>query len=54
MRQFLTGLLLGLGVMYFYAYEKDAFVDQVQAWFAQASHDDGADAKIDKLTARGH
>jgi hypothetical protein len=54
MRQFLTGLLLGIAVTYFYAYEKDAFVDQVQAWFAQASHDADADAKIDKMTARRH
>jgi len=49
MRRFLAGLLLGLGSMYWYAYQKEAFVGQVKTWFAQASHDAGAPQKVDKL-----
>ena len=52
MRQFLTGLLLGLGLMYFYAYQKDAFMLQATSWFAAASHDADAEEKIEKMTAR--
>ena len=52
MRQFLTGLLLGLGVMYWWAYQKETFLTQVHVWFAEASHDADADAKIEKMTSR--
>ncbi len=51
MRQFLTGLLLGLAIMYWYAYQKDDFVSYAQTWFAHASHDAGADAKIKEMAA---
>ena len=47
MRRFLTGLLLGLATMYWYAYEKDAFFIAMRNWFAYASHDSGV--KTDKL-----
>jgi hypothetical protein len=52
MRRFLTGLLLGLASMYWYAYQKEAFVVTVKAWFAEASHDEGAPAKVDNLLSR--
>jgi hypothetical protein len=52
MRQFLAGLLLGLGVMYWWTYQKEAFLDQVHVWFAEASSDPDADAKIEKMTSR--
>jgi len=47
MRRFLTGLLLGLASMYWYAYEKDATLMEVRNWFAWASHDSGL--KADKV-----
>ena len=52
MRRFLTGLLLGMASMYWYAYQKDAFMDQVKVWFAEASHDAGAPKKVDALFSR--
>jgi hypothetical protein len=52
MRRFLAGLLLGLASMYWYVYEKDAFVTTVKDWFAEASHDADAPAKVDKLFSR--
>jgi hypothetical protein len=54
MRRFLAGLLLGLASMYWYAYERDACMDALKGWFAQASHDDGAPAKVDSLISRRH
>ena len=51
MRRFLTGLLLGLASMYWYAYEKDAFFIEVRNWFVYASHDAGAPAKTDAIFA---
>jgi hypothetical protein len=52
MRRFVAGLLLGLASMYWYAYQKDAFVEAASDWFAEASSDPDAKAKIDKMTAR--
>jgi hypothetical protein len=49
MRRFLTGLLLGLASMYWYAYQKDTFFVDVKSWFASASHDAGAPTKVDKF-----
>ena len=54
MRRFLTGLLLGLASMYWYAYQKDAFMVSVKEWFADASHDEGAPAKVEKMFSRRH
>lgn len=53
MRQFLYGLLLGIAIMYF-SYHKDEFVMQAQSWFAHASHDADADARIEKMSGRRH
>ena len=52
MRRFLAGLLLGLALMYWYTYEKDAFFLVLQNWFAYASHDADAPAKVDKFFSR--
>ena len=52
MRRFLAGLLLGLASMYWYAYQKDAFIDSVKDWFADASADPGAREKLDKMISR--
>jgi hypothetical protein len=52
MRRFLAGLLTGIAVMYWYAYQKDAFFDQVKVWLADASHDPGAQEKVDKMFPR--
>jgi hypothetical protein len=52
MRRFLAGLLLGIASMYWYAYQKDAFVLQVKAWFSDASHDPEAPEKVDKMFSR--
>lgn len=49
MRRFLAGLLIGMAGMYWYAYQKDAFFDQVGVWLADASHDPGAPPKVDKM-----
>jgi hypothetical protein len=49
MRRFLTGLLLGLASMYWYAYEKDTFFIELRGWFANASHDADAPTKVDKV-----
>lgn len=49
MRRFLAGLLLGLASMYWYAYEKDTFFLRLSSWFAHASHDADAPAKVDKM-----
>lgn len=51
MRQFLTGLFLGFSLMYL-SYHKDEIVLEAKTWFAHASHDADADAKIDKMTGR--
>ena len=48
MRNFLAGLLLGLAGMYWYIYQKDDFVLQVENWFAEASYDPGGPRKLDK------
>ena len=48
----LAGLLLGLASMYWYAYQKDAFIDSVKDWFADASADPGAREKLDKMISR--
>lgn len=52
MRQFIMGLLLGLASMYWYAYQKDAFVQSTSDWFAEASADPDAKAKMDKMISR--
>ena len=52
MRRFLTGLLIGMAGMYWYAYQKDAFFSQVRVWLADASHDSGAPEKVDKMLLR--
>lgn len=52
MRQFIMGLLLGLASMYWYAYQKDAFVQSASDWFAEASSDPDAKAKMDKMISR--
>lgn len=52
MRRFLAGMLLGIASMYWYAYEKEPFFQAVKGWFADASHDDGAPAKIDRVFSR--
>ncbi len=52
MRQFVMGLLLGLASMYWYAYQKDAFVQSANDWFAEASADPDAKAKMDKMISR--
>jgi len=52
MRRFLAGLLLGVASMYWYAYQKEAFVDHVKGWFATASHDPGGPEKVDKMFSR--
>lgn len=49
MKRFLAGLLLGVASMYWYAYEKDGFVQVVKSWLADASHDPDAPAKVDKM-----
>lgn len=52
MRRFLAGMLLGIASMYWYAYEKEPFLASVKGWFADASHDDDAPTKIDKVFSR--
>ena len=52
MRQFVMGLLLGLASMYWYAYQKDAFVQSASDWFAEASSDPNAKANMDKMISR--
>ena len=52
MRQFVMGLLLGLASMYWYAYQKDAFIQSASDWFAEASSDPDAKAKMDKMISR--
>ena len=52
MRQFIMGLLIGLASMYWYAYQKDAFVQSASDWFAEASADPDAKAKMDKMISR--
>ncbi|MEB2285499.1 MAG: hypothetical protein OZ922_12555 [Myxococcales bacterium] len=54
MRQFVAGLLLGLAAMYWYAYQKDAFIQAAGNWFAEASADPNAKEKMDKMISRGH
>lgn len=54
MRQFTAGLLLGLAVMYWYAYQKEAFVQAASEWFAEASADPDAKEKMDKMISRRH
>lgn len=54
MRRFLAGLLLGVASMYWYTYQKDAFFEGVKQWFAEASSDPEADAKIEKILAQKH
>jgi hypothetical protein len=49
MRRFLAGLLLGVASMYWYTYQKDAFMEEVKQWFADASSDPEAEAKINKM-----
>jgi len=52
MRRFVAGLLLGLASMYWYAYQKDTFLQAASDWFAEASSDPNAKEKIDKMTSR--
>jgi hypothetical protein len=52
MRRFLAGLLIGMAGMYWYAYQKDAFLDQVKVWLADASHDPGAEERVEKMFQR--
>ena len=52
MRRFVAGLLLGLASMYWYAYQKDAFLEAVSDWFVQASADPNAKEKMDKMISR--
>jgi hypothetical protein len=52
MRRFVAGFLLGLASMYWYAYQKEAFLQATSDWFAEASSDPDAKAKIDKMTSR--
>ena len=54
MRQFIMGLLLGLASMYFYAYQKDAFMQSTADWFASASADPHAKENISKMMNRKH
>ncbi len=54
MRRFVMGLLLGWASMYWYAYQKDVFFQSATDWFAHASADPDAKAKIDKMTSRTH
>jgi hypothetical protein len=52
MRRFVAGLLLGMASMYWYAYQKDAFLQTASDWFADASSDPNAKQKIDKMISR--
>ena len=52
MKRFLAGLLIGVASMYWYAYEKDSFVEDVKGWLAAASHDPGAPQKVDKMFSK--
>jgi hypothetical protein len=54
MRRFLAGLMLGLASMYWYAYQKEAFLDEVKMWFASASHDDGVPKRVDTMFPKKH
>lgn len=52
MRRFVAGLLLGLASMYWYAYQKDAFLQAVTDWFAEASADPNARDNLGKMMSR--
>ena len=52
MQRFLTGFVIGIAVMYWYAYQKDAFVEQVTEWFASVSADRNASVSVDGVTSR--
>ena len=52
MRRFVAGLLLGLASMYWYAYQKDAFLQAASDWFAEASSDPHAKERMDKMITR--
>jgi hypothetical protein len=52
MRRFVAGLLLGLASMYWYAYQKDAFMIAVTDWFAQASADPNARKNLDNMMSK--
>lgn len=52
MRRFIAGLLLGLASMYWYAYQKDAFMVAVADWFAEASADPNARQNLDNMMSR--
>lgn len=52
MRRFMAGLLLGLASMYWYAYQKDAFLQATSDWFAEVSTDPNAKEKMDKMITR--
>jgi hypothetical protein len=52
MRRFVAGLLLGMASMYWYAYQKDAFLQAASDWFAEASSDPNGKQKIDKMISR--
>jgi len=52
MRRFVAGLLLGWASMYWYAYQKETFLQATSDWFAEASSDPNAKEKIDKMTSR--
>ena len=52
MRRFVAGLLLGLASMYWYAYQKDAFLQAVNDWFVHASADPNAKDNMNKMISR--
>jgi len=52
MRRFIAGLLLGMASMYWYAYQKDTFIQAASDWFAAASADPNVKEKIDKMISR--
>jgi hypothetical protein len=54
MRRFVAGLLLGMASMYWYAYQKDAFLQAASDWFAEASADPNAKENINKMMTRKH
>ena len=53
MRQFVWGLVLGIGLTWGY-YEWDSIAGTSRHWFAVASSAPGADTKVDELFTRDH
>jgi hypothetical protein len=52
MRQFVMGLLVGLAAMYWYAYQKETFVQAANDWFVEASADPKARENMDRMISR--